>query len=501
VKPLAELTVYLKEASSTHPLPFGASLRVGRGSRVQIRIDDPSVSREHLQIHVGPTIEVEDLGSSNGTQIIAAGSGASEPRSAGNVLEPGRRYPLKSGDVLRVGSVPCLLHVEEATGRVSRSTVPPSSTGGAVIADPEMRRIYELAARAARSDIGVLIHGETGSGKELLAEAVHHASERNRGPLLKVNCGAIAENLLESELFGHEKGAFTGAHAARAGLFEATAGGTVFMDEMGEMPLSTQVKLLRVLEERQVRRVGASKSIPINVRFLAATNRDLELEVARGRFRQELYYRISGIVLRIPPLRQRQSEIEPLARHFLGLFCMASRIRIPELTAAAVDAMLTYPWPGNVRELRNAMERAPFLSAGGPILPEHLPQLPAADDDFPEERTDVHDARRFWQVPSGAGTPAWGGPTKLGPHPHTPLMPRADTPRTLAAFRPALQVPLASRNAAGIEVSERERVIQALAEADGNQTKAAELLGISRRTLINRLDDFGLPRPRKKSGS
>jgi two-component system, NtrC family, response regulator AtoC len=478
VKGLAELTVYLKQASSTHPLPFGASLRIGRGSRVQIRIDDPSVSREHLQIHIGQTIEVEDLGSSNGTQIFPASEGSGEHGPSRGPLKPGERHTLRNGDLVRVGAVPCLLHVEEATGRVVHSTVPPSSNGGAVIVDPEMRRIYELAARAAQSDIGVLIHGETGAGKELLAEAVHHASVRAHRPLLKVNCGAIAENLLESELFGHEKGAFTGAHAARAGLFESTAGGTIFMDEIGEMPLTTQVKLLRVLEERQIRRVGASKNIPIDVRFIAATNRDLQIEVARGRFRQDLYYRISGIVLQIPPLRQRPSEIEPLARHFLGLFCMTSRIRIPELTAEAVDAMLSYSWPGNVRELRNAMERAPFLSGGGPILPEHLPRNVATnDDDFLEEKTDIHNVRPGSPL-RGAAQPFVGAPVGFGPLQHTPIVPRVDAQRMQG---------------------ERERIIEALARADGNQTKAAELLGVSRRTLINRIEEFGLPRPRKRS--
>jgi len=341
-----------------------------------------------------------------------------------------------------------------------------------------MRRIYELAARAAQSDIGVLIHGETGSGKELLAEAVHHASLRAGKPLLKVNCGAIAENLLESELFGHEKGAFTGAHATHAGLFEATAGGTIFMDEIGEMPLATQVRLLRVLEERRIRRVGGSKSLPINVRFVAATNRDLEAAVTKGRFRQDLYYRISGIVLRIPPLRQRKSEIEPLARHFLGLFCMGSRIRVPELSPRAVEAMLEYPWPGNVRELRNAMERAPFLSAGGPILPEHLPQsLISAGDDFLDEATDVRDLGevRGWNPKIRY---AGGQSALVGPLAHTPPIPRVDTPRS---------------------VSEKLRISEALRIADGNQTKAAEILGVSRRTLINRIEEFGLPRPRKKT--
>ncbi len=479
----AELTVYLKHASSTHPLPFGGELLVGRSSRAHIRVDDPSVSREHLLLHVGSRIEVEDLGSANGTQIFPKKTTGAVRLAETGPLRPGQRVVLEPGSVLRIGAVPCLLHVEEATGRIIHSTLPPSSGNGAVIVDPEMRRIYELAARAAQSDIGVLIFGETGSGKELLAEAVHNASHRAKKQLLKVNCGAISESLLESELFGHERGAFTGAHTARAGLFENTAGGTIFMDEIGEMPLATQVKLLRVLEEKSIRRVGASKSIPIDVRFVAATNRDLELEVARGRFRRDLYYRISGIVLRLPPLRQRKSEIEPLARHFLASFCMASRIRIPEMTQEAIAALLEYPWPGNVRELRNAMERAPFLSAGGPIGPEHVPRSGGAsaeeEDLFPEEeKTDVG--------PMSAALREVFRPVMA----ERRMAPEDDT-ALIAAPRES-----GARGARGD--SERYRVLSALEQARGNQTKAAALLGVSRRTLINRLESFGLPRPRKR---
>lgn len=435
-------------------------------------------------LHVGSRIEVEDLGSANGTQIFPKTTSGALRRTETGALRPGQRLVLEPGSVLRIGAVPCLLHVEEATGRIIHSTLPPSSGNGAVIVDPEMRRIYELAARAAQSDIGVLIFGETGSGKELLAEAVHNASHRSKKQLLKVNCGAISENLLESELFGHERGAFTGAHAARAGLFETAAGGTIFMDEIGEMPLATQVKLLRVLEEKSIRRVGASKSIAIDVRFVAATNRDLEYEVARGRFRRDLYYRISGIMLRLPPLRERKSEIEPLSRHFLASFCMASRIRIPEITREGIAALLEYPWPGNVRELRNAMERAPFLSAGAPIGPEHLPRSGVASDEeedlFPEEeKTDV-------------------GPMSAA---------------LREVFRPVIAerrpgsvenvVPLAALGESGASGArgegERHRVLSALEQARGNQTKAAALLGVSRRTLINRLESFGLPRPRKRA--
>lgn len=496
MKPHAELTVYLKQSSATHALPYGATLRLGRGTHTQIRVDDPSVSRDHLLIHVGEHIEVEDLGSANGTQIYAA---SRNERTRNNTeparLNPGERYKLEPGSVLKVGSVPCMLSVEETTTRVVHSTIPPSSSGRPVIVDPEMKRIYELAARAAQSDIGVLIHGETGSGKELLAEAVHNSSRRRNSHLLKINCGAIAENLLESELFGHERGAFTGAHSARAGLFEATNGGTVFMDEIGEMPLATQVKLLRVLEERRVRRIGASKSIPIDVRFVAATNRDLEQEVERGTFRRDLYYRISGLVLRIPPLRQRSSEIEPLARHFLMNFCLVSRIPVPEITEAGLEALRSYSWPGNVRELRNAMERAPFLSTGLPIGPEHLPKLPQVAVDFDDEPlfaeneiTDIANIPdELWRALRVARAQA------LAHKGSAPRLPDSRPRESSAAAKKEIEfVELTS------PVDERERIIEALQQCQGNQTKAALLLGVSRRTLINRLESFGLPRPRKR---
>lgn len=477
----AELVVYIKQASVAHPLPPGSSLRVGRGSRVHVRVDDPSVSREHLVIHVGENIEVEDLGSSNGTQLFPASQrGATSETGGSRYLTPHRRYPLAPGDVLRIGAVPAVLQLEEPVPATHRSTRPSSEDTPFVLLDPKMLRLYELAHRAAKSDIGVLIMGETGVGKELLAESIHAHSHRARKKFLQLNCAAISESLLESELFGHERGAFTGAHATRIGLIESTQGGTVFLDEIAEMPLATQAKLLRVLEERQIRRLGSSTSIVVDVRFVAATNRDLEREVAAGRFRGDLYYRLSGIPLRIPPLRERPTEIEPLARHFLGLFCERSHIPVPTLTPAAIHALLAYSWPGNVRELKNAMERAPFLSGGGPILPEHLPHGPEHDlDPFGDEATDVFnspfvESSRVLGQPTGRGPRSWSSAL-----PASGRWPRAGNP-------------------SGGDLDERERIVRALEECGGNQTRAAQLLGISRRTLINRLEAFGLPRPRKR---
>jgi DNA-binding NtrC family response regulator len=322
-----------------------------------------------------------------------------------------------------------------------------------VLVDEQMKRIYELAARAAQSDISVMILGETGVGKEVLAETIHYRSNRAAQPFLRLNCSALSETLLESELFGYERGAFTGANQARVGLLESTDGGTVFLDEIGDLPLTTQVKLLRVIEERSVIRVGGNKSRKVDMRFVTATNRDLGRLVALGKFREDLYFRINGVQIRLPPLRDRKSEIEPMARFFLSAFCQRSRVPEPELTPAAVERMLTYSWPGNVRELKNVMERAPFLCGAGPILPEHVPyDTPAVEymvtsvDDSPEN-TDVFD---------------------------------------LPGLQPA----------AGAD--ERQRIMKALEACGGNQTRAARLLGISRRTLINRLEEYNLPRPKKQ---
>jgi len=487
---------------------------------VNIRVDDSSVSREHVALHVGEDlVEVEDLGSSNGTQIFR---GSTVPGRAQETLKltPHRRYPLYQGDILRLGSVPSLLREEKPESNMpERTTMAPISGSGRVLIDPEMKRVYELAERAAASDISVLVMGETGVGKELLAAAVHEHSRRRKRPFLQINCAALAETLLESELFGHEKGAFTGATSLRQGLLESAQGGTVFLDELGEMPLSTQAKLLRVLEERRIRRLGASRYVDIDVRFVSATNRDLVSEVSAGRFREDLYYRISGIALSLPPLRERIGEIEPLARHFLMAFCLKSGIAVPEITPAALQRLLQYSWPGNVRELKNAMERAPFLSGGTPLMPEHLPApegrvSPSSDDDddpFGDERTDVRslpsakapglrssnghgDTARLRELLKYAspGFPASPPPSApgVGPFPSVPTVVRSSH-----AGSPSR--PVHGNSKSYSEDEERQRVLDALEACSGNQTRAAALLGISRRTLINRIEAFHLPRPRK----
>jgi two-component system response regulator AtoC len=273
------------------------------------------------------------------------------------------------------------------------------------------------------------------------ARAIHDASPRKAGPFVGINCAALPENLLESELFGYERGAFSGAVQTKPGLFEAAQGGTVFLDEIAEMTLAVQAKLLRVLEERQVTRLGSVKPRPIDVRFLSASHRSLDAWVQAGHFRQDLFFRLNGITLQIQPLRDRPDELEPLALRFLAAACERAKRRAPTLSPAALAALRAHPWPGNIRELKNTIERGLLLSAAADVIDaEHLSLI---------------------------------------------------APSTTAGASPGMAGPL------GLDDGERGHILRALHEAAGNQTRAAELLGISRRTLVNRIIEFDIPRPRK----
>lgn len=249
-----------------------------------------------------------------------------------------------------------------------------SSATGLIAQSDAMRRVIDLARRIALVDSTVLITGESGVGKERLARLIHDESTRRGGPFVAINCGAVPENLLESELFGHAKGAFTGAIQERPGLFEAANGGTLLLDEIGEVPAPMQVKLLRALQERELRRVGENKTRKFDVRVLAATNRDLPAEIHAARFRQDLYYRLRVVELRIPPLRERQSDVLALARTFLERAAQRMRRRVTSFTPAAANQLVRYAWPGNVRELENAMERAVALAKGSRIDVDDLPE-------------------------------------------------------------------------------------------------------------------------------
>ncbi|HEY0192591.1 MAG TPA: sigma 54-interacting transcriptional regulator [Kofleriaceae bacterium] len=329
------------------PLTGRAQFSVGRDPSCDVHLAHPKISRQHITLHAGATLELEELGSTNGTRLAGA-------------LVPSRaRLALAIGAPIQLG--PFIAVVLEAPPE--RSELELGLDLDLVVDDPTVTGVTELVRRIARGPISVVIHGETGTGKEVLARSVHALSGR-AGQLVAINCAALTEALLESELFGHERGAFTGATAAKPGLFEVAGGGTVFLDELCELPLALQAKLLRVLETREAYRLGATAPIRLDVRFIAASRRDLAAEVAAGRFRHDLWFRINGITLALPPLRERRARIPGLAASLLADAARAAGRPAPRLGPAALAALDRHAWPGNVRELRTVMERAVMLAAG-----------------------------------------------------------------------------------------------------------------------------------------
>lgn len=329
---------------------------------------------------------------------------------------------------------------------------------------PESQRLAALARRVAASDCTVLIAGESGTGKEVLARFIHRSSTRAAQPFVAVNCAAIPENMLEATLFGHERGAFTGAHASHAGKFEQAQNGTLLLDEVTEMPLGLQAKLLRVLQEREVERIGGRGPVALDVRVLATTNRNLRAEVAAGRFREDLYYRLNVFPLSTAPLRDRRDDVLPLAMRLLTSRCRPGE-RIPALSADAAHLLLTYPWPGNVRELDNVMQRALILCSGAVIEAEHV-QLEAAL---------THAARD--PSPKGRGAEA--------EHRVPASVPFAGEGRGEGAAALSQSLSLA----------ERELILEALRVDNGNRQAVAKRLGISARTLrykLAKLRDAGV---------
>ncbi|HEY3130264.1 MAG TPA: sigma-54 dependent transcriptional regulator [Acidobacteriota bacterium] len=309
---------------------------------------------------------------------------------------------------------------------------------------PPMLKIYKLVGSLSSSSSTILITGESGTGKELIARAVHDASERKEMPFVSINCGAFPETLLESELFGYMKGSFTGANKDKKGLFESAEGGTLFLDEVGEMSLAMQVKLLRVLQEKKIRPVGGTDEIPIDVRLIAATNRDLQEQIRRGEFREDLYYRIAVIPIHIPPLRERPEDLRELLNHFLSRYTQATGKRIGRVSAEAMKALEVYHWPGNVRELENVIERAVALETTDTIQVERLPNFSevskktasaAAVDSFPPEGMDLEEYLRS---------------------------------------------------------KETQLILAALKQSDGNQAQAARLLNLSYRSLRHRIETLGI---------
>jgi two-component system, NtrC family, response regulator AtoC len=524
----------------SHILPEAGRVTIGRGETNTICIDDASISRQHAVLHVEAAIAIEDLGSVNGTRVrgvavppnvmceidqnelITLGSmtlivqARFSPAVAAHVVTheyfdkrlqeecaradrsggtfavagiqvtgdgPGRLVldaltrTLRQSDVIATFGprsfglllvettaeqaehvcrriMRCLHEVGAGAtyalaqfpdhGKTAYALLSAISGNDAddeelVIADPAMRDLHELVARIASSDLPVLILGETGVGKEKMSRAAK--------PFVAINCAALNDALLESELFGHERGAFTGANAVKPGLLEAAEGGTVFLDEIGEMSLAIQAKLLRVLEDGEVRRVGGLKARQIGARFIAATNVDLETSTRRGRFREDLYFRLSAATVVIPPLRDRPSEIELMARRFARRAAARAGRGPLEIAPEAMALLRTYSWPGNIRELRNVIERAVLLCSNRTIDVEHLP-VERMRGSF-VARTDIARGTDHRALTQGSGN------------------------------------------------DERARILEALEQVGGHQSKAAALLGISRRTLINRLEQYALPRPRK----
>jgi len=309
---------------------------------------------------------------------------------------------------------------------------------GIVSQSSAMSQVLNIAGRVASSTATVLITGETGTGKELIAKALHFASPRCERPFIAVNCAALSENLLESELFGHEKGAFTGADRQRKGRFEAAEGGTLFIDEVGEIPLSLQVKLLRVLQEKSFERVGSSLAVPTNVRIVAATNRDLEAMVREGKFREDFYYRLNVVAIRIPPLRERREDIPPLIDVFIQRLAAENGKHVAGVSREAMDMLMKYFWPGNVRELENIMQQSVVLCRQDTITSEDLPPR-------------VHELR-----------------SEKGAHQEE------------------------GRFTEKVEAYEQSLIINALKEAGGIQTRAAELLGMGERHLRYKLKKYGM---------
>jgi two-component system response regulator AtoC len=544
------------------PLPESGSLLVGRSPKSDILVEDPLASRQHARLHLGPTLAVEDLDSANGTRVrdalidpsksvtIAAGEAVGigstvlivqrsrwspGPRrlwshahfenrlkdecvraqgTGGRFallrlhLEPSvswtKVFPILARNIqpphlfatygpneyeallldsdvaaaerlvevlwaeLRHSHFPARIGVawyprdgRTADALLARANMQlkPSpakvTMPGPQLPSAAMQRVYDVATRAAASNINILLLGETGVGKEVMAQMIHRLSPRAGKPIVSLNCAGLTESLIETELFGHERGAFTGATQSRPGLLETADGGTVFLDEIGEMPLKVQATLLRVIETREVLPVGGRRQRAIDVRFIAATNRDLEAESARGNFRQDLFFRLNGISLSIPPLRERRSEIAELARIFVAQACQEGGRAPLGIASEARAALEAYSWPGNIRELKNVMERAVVLCDGAEI---GLGQLPMEKMGGPEDPTgEVHTD----------GRPADGDLTG---------------------------------GKADLRAVERQRIIDALAACAGNQSRAAKMLGIPRRTFISKLDLYDIPRPQKNKG-
>ena len=450
----AYLIVHGPERADVVDVPADRETVIGRGSESHAVVDDARVSRRHARLRWDSgSLLIEDLGSRNGTNVN------------GDVLH-GESRRARGGDVIRLAgrdiTIAIVSNVSEPASSVSNERPEPLSRPsrpagdaprrdmpeGIVIAEPSMARMFGFTRRVAATSTTVLILGETGVGKEVVAQQIHAWSERYDRPFVRVNCAALPETLVESELFGHERGAFTGAERRKIGFAEAAHGGTLFLDEIGELSLPVQAKLLAMLENRSIVRLGSTVETPVNVRVIAATHRNLTDEVKKGTFREDLYYRIGVVVIRVPPLRERPTEVTLLAKLFAKRFGSHTGFGEPTIAPDAAAALVAHTWPGNIRELRNSIEHAVLLTEDGVIRREHLPET------------------------------VLGG-TAVDPG-------AAAVARTSTARAGGVRAALAEVERASIE--------EALRAEGGNRTRAALKLGISLRSLLYKLEKYGVGR-------
>jgi two-component system response regulator AtoC len=428
----------------------GRPVVVGRKSPSDVTLSDPSLSRAHARFTLEGdphAVFVEDLGSTNGTWI------------AGERIESAR---VAVGEAVRLGGVP--VQIEAFQGPDSAPWPPrPSGHDTLLVAGAAMRPLLERVPLLAASSVAVLLHGETGTGKEVITRLLHESGPRRGKPLVRVNCGAIPRELVESTLFGHEKGAFTGALQQKKGVFEEADGGTVMLDEIGELPAPAQVALLRVLETRSFARVGSNREIGVDVRVVAATHRDLVAMSKAGQFRLDLYYRLATVVLEIPPLRARRDEIEPLAMRFLAEAAKANGRRLRGIGEDALALLEGHDFPGNIRELKNAIEHAAVFARGDRI----------GDEDLPE----------------------W---LRSGAPPRESARAPAARPKTRAVRRDErASRPEAGRSQAArghLKAYEAQVIREALEASGWRRREAAERLGMPLRTLAYRIKVLGITR-------
>ncbi|MFO0611589.1 MAG: sigma 54-interacting transcriptional regulator [Polyangiaceae bacterium] len=444
----------------TAPMPDSKTCVIGRGDDVDIVIDHPTISRRHAVLHRDGGLYVEDLGSSNGTKF------------RGKAIPSGERVAVGWNEPILLGAVMLMVVPGGIPAGTANEKTPPVDPRRTAMDD-----VARLVSLVAPTDMSVLLLGETGAGKGFFARQIHERSKRASAPWLHLNCAALPENLLESELFGYERGAFSGAAQAKPGLLENASGGTVFLDEIGEMPPAIQAKLLLAIERREVTRLGALKARAFNVRFISATNKELDgitsgAATAGSSFRADLYFRLAGLPITIPPLRERLDELPSLVGRLLAEAATKAGRAEPAITVAAMKAIKAYAWPGNVRELATVLERA-LLWCGDTLDEQHVVTGPAGRPKPPRPPSDP--------PPSQRATPIAAAPV------HAPAIPPA------APSQPRVPRPLARE----VEELERRGIIDALEACGGNQSRAAEMLGIARRTLISRMIAFGLPRPRK----